>query len=254
MHALQFARKSVASDLLKSLKSIRKTAGEVRDMDVMAELCSSLEHEANNASMNAPPVQFLEYLGQRRAKAAARLHKTVVAVQQGVRESLKQCIKLIEDAIGSSTANLSESQQASINSMAVSLQLEVQLRDWPKLTAGNLHSYRLKVKELRYILQLTESSDSKFVEALGKVKDQIGVWHDWSELAKTAEHVLDDKDAYQLGQIQQRAKTEFVKALDVANAMRAAYLNDAAARNAGKKRPPVRLNASAIGATSRLTG
>jgi CHAD domain-containing protein len=118
-----------------------------------------------------------------------------------------------------------------------------------------MHPYRLKMKESRNILRLAESSDSKFIEALGKVKDQIGAWHDWIELAAIAKDILNHGHACQLSrQIHQRAKTEFLKALDVADAMRKRYLNNEAPRYAGKKSSPAPLNASVIGATSQLAG
>jgi CHAD domain-containing protein len=113
------------------------------------------------------------------------------------------------------------------------------------------------VKELRYILQLAESSNSKFIEALGKVKDQIGAWHDWTELTAISKQILTHGPACQLSRQILRARTELVKALGVANEMRTSYLNKVTTRYAGKKSSkssPVPMNASLIGATSRLAG
>jgi CHAD domain-containing protein len=138
------------------------------------------------------------------------------------------------------------------NSMSVSFQLEAELANWPKLTEKNIHPFRLKVKELRYILQLAKGSNSKFIKALGEVKDQIGAWHDWIELATIAKNTLKHGGECVLNrQIQLRTKTEFIKALKAANAMRARYFSEETARPLGKKSPP-RLRASVISATSRL--
>jgi CHAD domain-containing protein len=251
VQALQLERKAVGSNLLKSMKPIRKAAGDVRDMDVLVGFASSLEHGAEDQDT----VQLLEYLGSRRTKAAARLHKIVASRRQEMRKYLNQCLRLIEDEISPSKKALSEGHQLSINAMAVSLQLETELADWPKLTTENIHPFRLKVKELRYILQLAEGENSKFSEALGEVKDQIGVWHDWTELATIANKVLNQGHVSPLSrQTQERAKAEFVKALEAANAMRTRYLNKEALRGTRKKGSPTRLNASTIAATSRLAG
>ena len=43
-----------------------------------------------------------------------------------------------------------------------------ELGEWPPLDASNIHAFRLKVKELRYILQLSADADSGLVEALGR--------------------------------------------------------------------------------------
>jgi CHAD domain-containing protein len=253
VQALQLERNAVGSDLLECLTPIRKAAGDVRDMDVLVGLSSSLKPGGEDQCL----VQLLEYLGRRRAKDAAKLHKAIVARQRDTRYYLKECVKFIEDAISSSKTNIPNGQQAPINAMAVSLQIEAELRDWPKLTAKNIHPYRLKVKELRYILQLAESSNSKFIEALGKVKDQIGAWHDWTELTAISKQILTHGPACQLSRQILRARTELVKALGVANEMRTSYLNKVTTRYAGKKSSkssPVPMNASLIGATSRLAG
>jgi CHAD domain-containing protein len=49
-----------------------------------------------------------------------------------------------------------------------------------QLRKSNLYQYRLKVKELRNLLQLAEDADQQaFIDRLGEVKDAIGEWHDW---------------------------------------------------------------------------
>jgi hypothetical protein len=78
------------------------------------------------------------------------------------------------------------------------------------------------------------------------------------ELTTIAKQILNHGRTCPLNkQIQQRARTELVKALGVANEMRTRYLNKVTTRYAGKKSSkssPVPLNASLIGPTSRLAG
>ncbi len=66
-----------------------------------------------------------------------------------------------------------------------------ELGEWPPLDAENIHAFRLKVKELRYILQLDADADPGLVEALGDVQRRIGDWHDWHQLEEIAREVLD---------------------------------------------------------------
>lgn len=55
-----------------------------------------------------------------------------------------------------------------------------------RIDGRTLHPYRLKVKELRYALQLAASHEELLIEALGEVKDSIGEWPDWCELEAIA--------------------------------------------------------------------
>ena len=66
-----------------------------------------------------------------------------------------------------------------------------ELGEWTPLDAGNMHEFRLKVKQLRYTLQLDAQADPALVEALGDVQRRIGDWHDWHQLAEIAREVLD---------------------------------------------------------------
>jgi CHAD domain-containing protein len=61
-----------------------------------------------------------------------------------------------------------------------------------RLTQNNLHPYRLKVKELRDVLLLSNPHGNKgFLDELGAIKDAIGEWHDSEELVEIAMESLD---------------------------------------------------------------
>ena len=75
---------------------------------------------------------------------------------------------------------------------ATALRLSTGLGAPARLGKGNLHRYRLKVKELRYVLQLSDHADEEpFAAELSEVKDAIGDWHDWEQLIAIASDVLD---------------------------------------------------------------
>src|SRR5262249_34551890 len=76
--------------------------------------------------------------------------------------------------------------------IAKAVQLSSDLNRPVRLNRTNLHSYRLKVKELRNVLQFSDQAgDRKFVDQLGEVKDAIGDWHDWETLIAIAKQSLD---------------------------------------------------------------
>ena len=54
---------------------------------------------------------------------------------------------------------------------------------------------RIRLKKIRYLAELgEESSETKaFLAAIKSVQDALGAWHDWEELAKTAEKEFDSR-------------------------------------------------------------
>ena len=199
----------------------------------------------------------MEHLTSRRNKAATKLSKKVSANEKQARTGLKQTGKLAEaglDAANTRNANPKDKRkmrEKSADSMASSLEIEQELRDWPKLTEKNIHPFRLKVKELRYVLQLGQDSDSKLIDALGEVKNQIGLWHDWNELSGIAPKVLDHGAGCPIAsQIRSRTKKELDKALQSANALREEYLHQS--RGPRKKGAVTEINPAVVRATSRL--
>jgi CHAD domain-containing protein len=93
------------------------------------------------------------------------------------------------------------------------------------LGADNLHDFRVKVKELRYVLQLAEDANGNFMKALDKVKGQIGTWHDWQQLHTIAEEVFDGQDQAAIAAIAEIEKGKFNQALKSAQALRGRYLS-----------------------------
>jgi len=252
--AFNLGSKKSGGCLLEDLKPIRKAAGDVRDMDVLTDFAASLDPEGDGNCR----LKLMEHLAGRRRKAASKLLKRVSAKEKHARPLLKECSKVAEAGLDSANSRNAEekdkarSRRKSVNSMASSLQIAQELRSWPKLDESNIHSFRLKVKELRYVLQLGPHSDSKLIDELGKVKNQIGLWHDWNELCGITAEVLDHGASCPIAaQIRERTRHELRKALDAANRMRAEYLS-AGSNRSPKKRAVADLHPAVIKATSRL--
>jgi CHAD domain-containing protein len=198
-------------------------------------------------------VELLTQLGARRAKAAAELHTVIFAHQEQARYLLKRCSRGIQDRIDAAAEEPPPRLFANVT--AQSLRLTGELEAWPTLTAKNLHPYRLKVKELRYVLQLGED-DEAFIDSLTEVKDRIGAWHDWSVLASIAEELLDhDAGAVLLAQIRSKIRQEFKKAITASGTMQRNYLDGAAPRKGTRKPPQTQRTPPAVMKTAaRLAG
>ena len=220
--------------LLKLLKSIGKAAGKVRDIDVLVGFASRLPTGADPECL----VALLEFLGSSRAHPVGNLRNILAKKQKEIRRRLRRCSRIIEKHLSPSGSRIAGNIQMSSNATAFSLQLESELRAWPELSKGNLHSYRLKVKALRYTLQLDPESDSGFIQALGEVKDQIGRWHDWDILSTVADKVLDHKSPCKItAQIRHQVHDHLAKALSAAKVVSRHYSVSHAPHKNGRAHP-----------------
>jgi CHAD domain-containing protein len=116
--------------------------------------------------------------------------------------------------------------QATAEAMGRAIELSSELRSPVHLDKRNLHPYRLKVKELRYVLQLSEDAQKQqFVNKLGEVKDTIGEWHDWEELIAIATNVLSHGARCNLLlTLKATSEKKFEDALALANELRRTYI------------------------------
>ncbi len=226
---LKHADKKQTRRLVKALKPVRKAAGGVRDMDV---LCGDLLQMPVNGTKESV-VKLVEHLGIARRKNAAELIDTVDRQRKPARRELKNYVKLVNSvARGKRPAPIdveraleSENGYGSLASPLIN-----ELAHWPRLSAQNIHPFRLKVKELRYVLELYPKADQGLIAMLGRVKDETGEWHDWQQLGKIARKVLDPQDEHTLiAEIDATAKKKLTQALNSANALRHRYLHAARA-------------------------
>ena len=237
--------------LLKAMKPVRKAAGAVRDMDVLVADALTLPKAAKNESI----VRLVEHLGSLRDKNSGKLREIIAVQRKEARRHLKQCVRLVRS--GFSNKNLQNMQASPAVAVGVATKLATSLRWWPRLKQGNIHEFRKQVKKLRYILQMAESPgapsnrapDAAWLNSLGRVKDQIGDWHDWCELEQIAHEVLNKKDdGATLKQIAETVNNRFEQAVATANKMRARYLPGGAADKRGQ------INDSVVKTAARLAG
>jgi CHAD domain-containing protein len=199
--------------LLKQLARIRRRAGKVRDMDVLTAHLTTVRVDGERDCL----IQLFEYLGAKRYDKADRLHQLVKEHRRALDKRLKKIARVLE-------IQMEESSPAEAATSAA-LKSSAELETHGNLNRGNLHEYRLKVKALRYILQMGEETRNKeFVESLGKIKDEIGEWHDWEELNSIAAKILDHSAGCKLQrQLKEITQQKYESALSSANKLQKAY-------------------------------
>jgi len=228
--------------LLKQLARIRKRAGKVRDMDVLTAHLSTVRVDGERDC----PIQLFEYLGTKRYEKAERLHQVVNKYRVTINKRLKKIARVLEKRMGKSSAANAATSAA--------MQSSAELATYSSLNRGNLHEYRLKLKELRDILQMGEETrKEEFVESLGKIKDEIGEWHDWEELNSIAAKILNHSAGCKLQrQLKEITQQKYESALSSAKKLQKTYFRPLS----GRKGHGANLNGQkasrAVGAVSAL--
>lgn len=220
--AVALGRNKASRRLLKLITPVRKAAGKVRDMDVLIGDVLTLADSHGSESM----VRLVEHLAKMRVKHARKLHEIVEQQRPETRKQLKRSSKLLKKAVEKDWGARSGEPQTLIS----------ELGHWPDLNATNLHMFRIRIKELRYMLELSDDADQTLIRSLGTVKDAIGEWHDWVELLKIAKKVLNaEADGGNLKRLQEIVRQRLESAVAAANHLRERYFNNGAGARGNKK-------------------
>lgn len=161
----------------KQLKRIRKSAGQVRDIDVQLTMLDDLHRNRD---------------------------KSVIAVAtklKGIREKQERKIKnTIADELDSGLNKRLRNASADIApaELAANIDLPAIAREFSEisrheeLTEKNLHPFRTETKKLKYRAELAAESEKRdeLIAELTNVQDVIGSWHDAVTLSETAARVL----------------------------------------------------------------
>jgi CHAD domain-containing protein len=240
--ALRLDSKRNERRALRALVRLRKRAGKVRDMDVLTAHSSNLHVRSDQDCQ----VELLEYLGSARYRHARKLSLEIRERGPVLRRRLKRTAARFEKLVPNSGENRKKDDEsksadrrmeATAEAAATALKLARELGDPPTLNKNNLHPYRLKVKELRNLLQLADNPGNEaFLDALSEVKDAIGEWHDWEELITVADKLLDHGAGCKLlQQLKTISARTYERALALAKKLRKDFIR---AGRFGKHRPP----------------
>lgn len=214
----------LSQQLIQSIKPLRNAAGAVRDMDVLTANVLKLPRGSGFGSL----ARLVENLGSARRAYSNALLREAGRRRKAACRNLEEYLRMVRTAFGSHKTASAEGASASPAEMALrsaAASLTRKLSRWAELDERNLHLFRIKVKELRSILQLFADSDPGFVEALGEANSRIGDWHDWQQFKEIAHQVLVlERDRPLLDRIDKTTRRRFDRALAAAHALRGRYL------------------------------
>jgi CHAD domain-containing protein len=228
MTALALHRDKSSRRLLKLITPVRKAAGKVRDMDVLIGDTLTLSEDRGSSAV----VSLIEHLAKMRMRHERKLCHTVKNRSRDIRKGLKVEANRIRKKLKKASPDLDDTTGPRI--------LITELSHWPALEENNLHLFRIRIKELRYILQLETVADGKLISTLGEAKDAIGAWHDWVELVKIAMKTLDRQaEGPLLAKMEQIRSQKLQVALAAANQLRTRYFAVPDGRKASRKILPM---------------
>jgi CHAD domain-containing protein len=209
--------------ILKGARRIRRQAGKVRDMDVLTADAATIRIPAKGRE---ELVSLLEYLGFQRYREAKRLKSLLRKKGPRLRRGMKPFAARIRRGL----QKQSVAGAAFPEVISSTVRLLSELKRPSRFTTRNLHPYRLKVKKLRDVVRLSEDANhSKLAKALGEVKDAIGDWHDWQELARLAGEVLQEPQGVLSQAIANTVHQRYGRALAVAEGLRRDFLRSKSA-------------------------
>ena len=235
--------------LLRRLGKAMKHAGKARDMDVLTADALTIKEAGEEDCI----VQLLEYLGAERSKFARKLRVEIDASGTTLRKGLKKSFKGVEKLLTKAEENPSDTDATPVT-MARALQLSTELNSTTSLDRRNLHAYRLKVKELRNVLQLSDhANEQEFVAKLGEVKDAIGEWHDWEQLIEIATPLLDHGASCKvIKHLSSTSKSKYEHAISLVNQLQSNYLRARTTKRVRRRSKKTTLSADVLKATSAI--
>lgn len=173
---------------------LRRALGPVRETDVFLAKLASLRDNASRTKTGSQPAPTRSCLRQiaslerrlaRKRQTAAR--KLVVKIEDR-RKRLDHSTEELETVLASSISQSRALYVTAIYDLFASLAAE-----FPTLDEHNLHAFRKRTKQLRYLAEVSALADPKAKQqaaALTKMQTAAGEWRDWQVLAKEAQRVL----------------------------------------------------------------
>jgi len=176
----------------KDGKKLRKALEPVRNADVYLARLDSLRStgEASEGEKHLSPrcIREIDKLEDRiKKQRKAGINKLMDAIDaRGKR--LNRFSKELE-------AELAPHMLSRVHSTAPeALRIFAELASkFPNLDAGNLHAYRKRLKQARYLVEISAAADplaKRLAAAFRRIHYASGEWNDWQELARKAGRIL----------------------------------------------------------------
>jgi CHAD domain-containing protein len=177
----------------KDAKKLRKALASVRNADMHLARLNSLRKTLGGASEGEKKLS---------PRCIREIHKLVVRIRKQRKEGIQELMAAI-DARGKRLNRLSKELEAALTPQMPSklhstapeaLRIFADLTsEHPNLDAANLHAYRKRLKQARYLVEISAAVDplaKRLAAAFRRIHNTAGEWHDWQELARKAGRVL----------------------------------------------------------------
>src|SRR5262249_16373238 len=164
---------------------LRRRAGRIRDLDVQAELLGAI----GNRSAAGDRKLVMDLLKRRRAKQAGRFQEELSRMKGS---KFSSHMKRILAKAGAST---DDSRRPLDQARQQLSRMSAGFSGPDSLKPSVMHELRIGIKMIRYLAELGVASKEQraFLNAVKSAQDALGTWHDWQELAKTAERQFGDR-------------------------------------------------------------
>jgi CHAD domain-containing protein len=172
-------------DFRRSLRKIRRAAGDVRDLDVHRELLSHYQSMVSATELDTD-------LRKARKKSAKRLQQHIGAEEAEIRHALERL-----DIVFAQIPKLNLSGRRLIH--ITKGWLAPALRNLDSHHDEDLHSIRKACKTARYMAEIgSEASEAvaKLAKRLNGVQQTTGAWHDYLLLLSRAQASLPDESPF----------------------------------------------------------
>jgi len=248
--------------IAKSLKKLRKKAGQVRDIDVHLDLLEPplLPARGRRAS-DSPETRYQEKLQDMLQKQRKRKSSALRTLVKDSTPLLETQLPTLVEKCSERNVTLEESRQQASRARRQFVRWTRKIPD----DAQRLHQLRINAKKLRYAMEPLQNCEEAVVlaEKFKQVQDTIGQWHDWATLAEIAEECFDSKGSASkdsraapvLHALHARVEREYRKARRSAESVRSWMTGSATTTSTGAqgKTPlPARKAPSPAGAGPRL--
>jgi CHAD domain-containing protein len=224
----------------KQAKKLRRALMPVRSADVdlakLTALRSSFDGpDGRQLHSSRRCLRQMDTLERRFSQARRSAEKELVAELEDRRQRLHGTSLEMERVLAPLQSGAATATPEEVRAMLAAL-----VAEFPELNEGNLHEYRMRIKAVRYLADLSSASDPRAARqaaAMGRMQVAAGEWHDLKMLAKKAANKLGDHDdkggLVQL--LEELAAESLQKALALCRRTTAQLLKLEAAREASSK-------------------
>jgi len=224
---------------LRLLKKIRRTAAEVRDLDVHRGLLKKhgllkkaepaedgpsgpAENVVSGAYTLAQQAEDLDaWLKHARLNHAEPLRKAALKWSARLDDELSA----FEAAIEQAPSRYRKARSAAAVALNAFARLSTEMQ---RLHEGNLHDFRKGAKNARYMAESGgDDPDAGAVgKALKKLQDEIGDWHDWLVLAEEAHEALGERGGELIALLEKERERHYSEAISTSERMRGRLMGE----------------------------